>query len=162
MKKEKITLQEFQSIVDDHATLEQEIKELEAKRDRGINILLTRYNSQIEDKKKEKKSLYKKAKSYALKHRKDLFADDSKTAETNLASYSFRLSPETLKTQKNWTWDRVKELLRKHKKFAFLIIKEDVNKAVIKSTMKAAELDEFGMKLVQEEEFAITPKTKEL
>lgn len=82
---------------------------------------------------------------------------EKKSKELNWGIVSFRLSNPAVKTLKGFTWESVKLLISKSKKYAeiFLKTKTDIDKnAILASGLTATELSKLGVEKSQTENFA--------
>jgi phage host-nuclease inhibitor protein Gam len=92
-----------------------------------------------------------------------LFCEDNKTMfdvtrsrALNYGTVGFRLGTGALKTLKGFTWEAVKQVVKKSKKYAadFIRIKEDLDKqAILSSGVKKEELAKLGVYIHQEDSF---------
>lgn len=92
-----------------------------------------------------------------------LFCEDNKTMfdvtrsrALNYGTVGFRLGTGALKTLKGFTWEAVKQVVKKSKKYAadFIRIKEDLDKqAILSSGVKKEELAKLGVYIHQEDAF---------
>ena len=163
VKAAEITEEQFKAYADDAARLIVDNRALAAQRDAEIQAIQDKYNPEIDAADKLIEAKITMCEAYAKTHRKDLFRDGSKTAETNLAFLSFRYGNPTLKTlsSKN-TWEDVIAALKADKKAALYVkTKEECDKrALLKQP--AEWLARFLLRVTQSETFGIEPKTDKI
>lgn len=92
-----------------------------------------------------------------------LFCEDNKSMfdvnrsrTLNYGEVGFRKGTGALKTLKGFTWEAVKQVVKKSKKYAsqFIRIKEDVDKqAILSAGLKKEELAKIGVYIHQEDAF---------
>ena len=163
VKATEITEAEFKAYADEAARLIVDNRALAAQRDAEIQAIQDKYNPEIDAANKLIEAKITMCEAYAKTHRKELFRDGSKTAETNLAFLSFRYGNPTLKTlsSKN-TWEDVIAALKADKKAALYVkTKEECDKrALLKQP--AEWLARFLLRVTQSETFGIEPKTDKI
>lgn len=102
--------------------------------------------------------------AYLDTHSAVMFKKGTKSGETALADFGFRIGNPTLSTAKKWKWDDVIKALKLDDLMkAYVRTKEEVNKDLIKADYAADKitpemLAAFGMKITQSESFWIEPK----
>ncbi len=82
--------------------------------------------------------------------------DTARSRALNYGTVGFRLGTGALKTLKGFTWEAVKQVVKKSKKYAseFIRIKEDLDKqAILSSGVKKEELAKLGVYIHQEDSF---------
>lgn len=87
--------------------------------------------------------------------RKDEFVN-SRSMNLNYGVVGFRKGSGALKPMKGYTWESIKNVIEKSKKFAerFIKIKKDLNKeAILAAQLKASDLAKYGLHVVQEDAF---------
>lgn len=86
---------------------------------------------------------------------KSLF-EETRSRSLNFGTVGFRLGTGALKTLKGFTWEAVKNVVKKSKKYAtdFIRVKEDLDKqAILGAQLKEQELANLGMFIHQEDSF---------
>lgn len=153
------TRAEFEAAVNETAHLQTRLRLLEAKRDRKIQAIQEEYAKEIDPLSEEIDALVSRAQAYAETHRDELFRDGLKSAETELATYGFRVGNPTLKTlNKKWTWETVLAAVKRKFRGDYIRTTEELAKDELKSRLTDAELAEVGCRIEQRETFGITPK----
>lgn len=87
--------------------------------------------------------------------KKNLF-DETRSRKLNFGTVGYRLGTGALKTLKGFTWEAVKNVVKKSKKYAstFIRVKEDLDKqAILGSGLKKEELAKLGVYVHQEDSF---------
>jgi len=82
--------------------------------------------------------------------------DTARSRALNYGTVGFRLGTGALKTLKGFTWEAVKQVVKKSKKYAgqFIKTKEDLNKqAMLDAKLKKEELAKLGVYVHQEDSF---------
>ena len=82
--------------------------------------------------------------------------DVARSRALNYGTVGFRLGTGALKTLKGFTWEAVKQVVKKSKKYAadFIRVKEDLDKqAILSSGVKKEELAKLGVYISQEDAF---------
>lgn len=86
---------------------------------------------------------------------KSLF-QETRSRSLNFGTVGFRLGTGALKTLKGFTWEAVKNVVKKSKKYAtdFIRVKEDLDKqAILGAQLKEQKLAKLGMFIHQEDSF---------
>lgn len=163
VKAVEITESEAFAIADEAARLIVDNRALVAARDAEIQEVQDKYNGEIEAGEKLISAKIAQVEAYAKTHRKELFKDGSKTAESPLAFLTFRYGNKTLKTlSAKDTWDQVCELLAadaEAKKYVKTKTEPDKRGLLL---MGAEWLARFRLRVTQSETFAIEPKTDKI
>jgi len=82
--------------------------------------------------------------------------DEKRSKELNFGLVGFRKGSGALKPKQGFTWEAVKQVISKSKKFAerFLKTKIDIDKnAILTADLKPAELDKMAVQVVVEDNF---------
>lgn len=163
IKASEITDEQFRSYADEAARLIVDNRALAAARDAEIQAIQDKYNPEIEAADKMIDAKIALCEAYAKSHRKELFADGSKTTETNLAILTFRIGNPTLRplSTKN-TWEDIIASLKAGAESArFVKAKEECDKrALLKQP--AEWLAGHMLRITQSETFGIEPKTDKI
>ena len=163
VKAVEITESEAFAIADEAARLIVDNRALVAARDAEIQEVQDKYNGEIEAGEKLISAKIAQVEAYAKTHRKELFKDGSKTAESPLAFLTFRIGNPTLKTlSAKDKWDEITTLLLADGEGKeFVKVKNDPDKRGL--LKKPAEwLARFRLRVTQSETFAIEPKTDKI
>jgi phage host-nuclease inhibitor protein Gam len=153
------TKAQFLSCVDTIAVQQTRLRMLTAKRDKHIQRIQDEYQPEIAGTEEEMQTLLVQAERYAETHREELFPGKEKTAETELASYGFRLHPPALKPlNRKWTWDAVLAAVKRSFDGRFVKTEEKLVKDSLKAELSEGQLATVGLRLEQPETFGVTPK----
>lgn len=119
-----------------------------------INAIQETYHKMLDPVAEEKLQLERNIELFCQSVRDEEF-NESKTKKLKYGEVSFRLSTPSLKNLKGFTWESIKTLLSKSKKYAqYLRTKTEINKqAIMDAKMKEKELAEIGMTVSQTENF---------
>ena len=161
MAKQKITYtgrEEFESDLDRFVTLKLQLASAEAELNLKINELREQYKQKLDSLSTDIKPLQKKLANYALANQGTLLPGDKRSAETTLAEWGIRKTPDSVKTLPGWTWDRVTAELVRDQKVDFLNMNTSVNKSAVMTAMDDADKLRYGMCITSSEEFYITPR----
>lgn len=102
--------------------------------------------------------------AYLDTHSAAMFKKGTKSGETALADFGFRIGNPTLSTERKWKWDDVLKALKLDKEMSkYVRTKEEVQKDLVKADFAAEkitpeQLASFGMKITQTESCWIEPK----
>ena len=134
--------------------IEQKIKILSGKMNEQITKIQEQYSPEISKFEQEKLGLERDLQLYCESKRDEF--DEKKTRELSFGSVSFRLSTPSLKQMKGYTWESIKNIISKSKKYAdkFLRIKTDIDKnAILQTELSEKELASIGCMIEQKENF---------
>lgn len=141
------------------ATLQTRIRLIEAKRDKAIQRAQAEYQDVIEQSEEQMQSLLAQADAYAQTHRDELFPGVEKTADTELASYGFRLHPPALKPlNRKWSASAILDAVKRAFAGRYIAVEEKIQKDVLKAELNEQQLAAVGLRLEQTETFGVTPK----
>jgi phage host-nuclease inhibitor protein Gam len=153
------TKAQFLGCVDQIATLQTRLRLLAAKRDKQIQRVQDEYQPEISGAEEQMQSLLAQVERYAEQHREELFPGKEKSADTELASYGFRIHPPALKTlNRKWTWDAVTEAVKRSFGGRFIKTEEKLVKDSLKAELSEEQLATVGLRLESPETFGVTPK----
>ena len=134
--------------------IDQAIKKLESEMNLKITAIQEKYQPDIDKYNEEKIGLERNLQLFCEEKRDEF--DDKKSKELSFGIVSFRNSTPALKTLKGYTWEAVKNVVSKTKKYAakFIKTKTDLNKqAILNAGLKESELAKIGCVVTQEENF---------
>lgn len=119
-----------------------------------INDIQEKYHDNLDPIAEEKLQLERNIELFCKSVRDEEF-QNSKTKKLRFGEVSFRLGNPTLKNLKGWTWESIKTLLMKSKRYTqFLRTKIEINKqSIMDSRLNEKQLAEIGMTLEQKENF---------
>jgi phage host-nuclease inhibitor protein Gam len=107
-------------------------------------------------------TLLSMADAYAQTHRDELFPGTEKTADTELASYGFRLHPPALKAlNRKWSTAAILEAVKRAFGGRYVATEEKIQKDILKAELSEQQLATVGLRLEQAETFGVTPKVDE-
>lgn len=149
----------FLATIDKIAELSTEKKKLEVKRDQKIQAIQDEYSEDLMDMDEELKSLLSQAEAYAEKNRDEVIPTGKQTAETELATYGFRVHPDSLVLlNKSHTWETVATALERAYGDRYVETVLTVKKDEVKANLTDAEMAAVGTRLKKTESFGVTPK----
>lgn len=159
IKSQPLTRDEFFAAIDQIATLQTQARLLTARRDKQIQRIQDEFQPDVSDVTERIKARLALAEQYADTHRDELFPGKVKTAETELASYGYRLHPPALKLlNRKWSWDAVVEAAKRAFPGRFVRSEETLQKDSLKAELSDEELLSVGLRIDQVETFGVTPK----
>jgi phage host-nuclease inhibitor protein Gam len=135
--------------------LNSKLDQLTGEMNQRITEVQSKFQKTIDELNSEKIGLESNLKLY-VESRRDEFSE-KKSKELNWGIVSFRLSNPAVKTLKGFTWESVKLVIAKSKKYTemFLKIKTDIDKnAILASGLSSQELAKLGVERSQTENFA--------
>ena len=138
------------------ATINSKLNRLTGEMNEKVTQVQATYQPTIDELTAEKIGLETNLKLFAETRRNEDF-DEKKSIELNWGIVSFRLSNPAVKTLKGFTWESVKLVILKSKKFSeqFIKIKTDIDKnAILSSGLSSTELAKLGLERSQSENFA--------
>ena len=147
--------QEVDETLRNIGSLNSKLDQLTGEMNQRITEVQSKFQKTIDEINSEKIGLESNLKLY-VESRRDEFAE-KKSKELNWGIVSFRLSNPAVKTLKGFTWESVKLVIAKSKKYAemFLKIKTDIDKnAILASGLSSQELAKLGVERSQTENFA--------
>lgn len=153
---------EFDRCVDDLARTTVALRRLEARRDAQIQTVRAEYEPGVREASARVDALTLLAEKYAEDHREELFPGKSKSAETSLSIFGFRLGNPTLRLlNRRCSWDGVVAALKLVLAGRFIRKTEEADKEAIKGANLPREtLEQLGLKIDQAEAFFVEPKDK--
>ncbi len=146
--------QEADTVLRVLGTLTQKIKASESEMNLKITEIQQKHQPSLDNLNEEKIGLERNLQLFVESKRSEF--DEKKSKELSFGIVSFRLSTPSLKTLKGFTWEAVKSVIAKSKKYAdqFLKTKTDLNKqAILNANLKETELSKIGCVISQEENF---------
>ena len=153
------TLAQFHEVCDEYAVLSIRLSKLQAQRDAKIAAINIEYQEDIDSINSERDGLYSMAKLYADDHRDELFPADGKTSGTANCEYAYRMTPPSLRLlNRSWDWDLVIEALHSKGFGEFVRMTQEPDKVAIKEQFSEDELKSVGLRIVQKDEFVLSPK----
>ena len=156
--------EECVELINDVARLEMDRRKQEIELKRKIQALQDEFGPGIVALQELIEGKVARISEYLDAHADAMFKKGTKSGETALAEFGFRIGNPTLGTAKKWKWDdvlaalKLDDLMRK-----YVRTKEEVQKDLIKSDYAAEKitpetLAAFGMKITQTESCWIEPK----
>lgn len=139
--------------------LQNKIKVQEAEMNEKILAIQNSYVNGINKLTGEKQSLEINVELFCKEHKEDL--GEKKSKELSFGTISFRLTPPALKTLKGFTWESVKKIIEKSRKYAdkFLRTKVDLDKnAITNDNLPPKDLAALGLHMAQSENFYLEIK----
>lgn len=153
------TRDEFFAALNELANIQTELRRLSAKRDARIQAIQEEYAPATEQLGEQIKALVALCEKYATAHRDALLPGKAKSAETELATYGFRLGQPTLVLMsRKWSWETVVEACKATFPGRFVRTKESVDKDSLKAELNDADLARIGCRIQQDDTFFIEPK----
>jgi len=134
--------------------LNQKIKAGESEMNLKITEVQQKYQPALDKLNEEKIGLERNLQLFCESKRNEF--DDKKSKELAYGVVSFRYSTPALKPLKGFTWEAIKNLISKTKKYSeiFLKTKTDINKqAILNAQLKETELAKLGCEISQDENF---------
>jgi phage host-nuclease inhibitor protein Gam len=152
------TRAEFEQVLDCIATNQLARDAMVLERDAKLLAIRKQYDDEIGAYEEAIKSGALRAEKFATIHREELFGK-TKSAETGLTVFGFRLGNPTLKLlNKKWNWDQVLERIKALGLTSLIVTKEAPDKDAIKAQLDDATLASIGTRIDQSETFFIEPK----
>lgn len=158
-----MTHQEFLDCVDEVARKKTELAQLHNDRKQRIAAIDEELKPRVDLLASEIKSLMTAGHKHAREHRIQIFGTEKKSAETALAFISLHESPPCLKPFASFTWKKIFERVQELERHEYIAHVPELNREKIKSDMlnKGWKKDpELKVRIVREESFNVTPKTK--
>ena len=152
------TRESFEAFVDEVARSEVSLRALEARRDKRIQAIRDECDPAIAELRARRDNTALGCDKFATDHRDELFTGASKSNETALATYGFRLGNPTLKTLSKITWEHVARILHINRRDEYLRVKTEVAKDLILRDAGKLDLKALGVRVTQSESFYIEPK----
>ncbi len=161
IKSQPLTRDEFFAAIDQIATLQTRMRLVTARRDKQIQSVQDEFQPEISTLTEQIKARMALAEQYADTHRDELFPGKVKSAETELASYGYRLHPPALKLlNRKWSWDAVLEAAKRAFPGRFVRQEETLQKDSLKAELTDEQLGAVGLRIDQQETFGVTPKVE--
>jgi len=156
------TSSDFEEVINQLAQLQTRQRLLEGKRDRDIQRIQEEHSPKIEETEQQIEKLLEEASAYAETHRDELrltgVQGDSKSAETQLARYGFRIGNPTVKAlNRKWSASAILEAVRRVLGREYLHVDEKIAKDKLR-TLPAEKLAAVGLRVDQDEAFWVEPK----
>lgn len=153
------TRSEFLAAIDQIARTQTALRTVTARRDKAIQSVQEQYQGAIEEHEAEQQRLLAAADAYAQTHRDELFTGAEKTAETELATYGFRLHPPALKPlNRKWSAASILDAVKRAFGTRYVATEEKIQKELLKADLSEEQLATVGLRLEQTETFGVTPK----
>lgn len=153
------TREQFTSAINEIATLQTQLRNEEARRDKLIQRVQERYRERIDTAADAIDNRLALAEAYASEHRDEVIPAGRQTGETELAHYGFREHPPTLATlNSRWTWETVLAAVKRAFGARFVRTSEVLAKDEIKVALTDEQLAGVGLRLRTKETFGVTPK----
>jgi phage host-nuclease inhibitor protein Gam len=154
---------EFDGIVESIVTMQLAKERLEGRRDAKLLAIRDEFDPDITDLREKMETAVLRAEKYAATHREELLPAKRKSSETSFAFFGFRTgNPTLVLLNRTWTWKKVLEAIKEHwapKDAArVIVVKEAVDKDVLKQSYSPEELAGIGTRVEQHETFFIDPK----
>lgn len=159
IKNQPLTRDQFFAAIDQIATLQTACRLATARRDKQIQRIQDEFQPELSDLTEKIKVRLALAEQYADTHRDELFPGKIKSAETELASFGYRLHPPALKLlNRKWSWDAVLEAAKRAFPGRFVRSEETLQKDSMKAELTDDQLIAVGLRVDQVETFGVTPK----